>query len=334
MRRTALAAVLVLLAVAAGQSPARALDQVAVTEPNHVVGYLPLYLAQRKGFFAEEGLEVKWTTIENGSGPTNAILAGRVFGVLGGPEHNAYAKVKGADLKAIGGVITRASIYVMAGKGQEPASPPATAAEWASYMKGKKIGVGAYGSTPNSAFRYLLTRWGLDPKRDVELVEVPSAAILAAIKAGQAQIGVVNEPLVTQGIRNGIWGEPIYNVPRELGPYAWATLNVRADTLTKEPKLVERFMRAMVKGLKAIHADPAAAVAVAKLEFPTMSEQDLTAAIDRTLKDDVWSKDGSVDEAAWTTAQTVVLDAGILKKSVPYNDLFDMKFIKRDGADR
>jgi len=71
--------------------PTFALDQVTITEPNHVIGYLPLYVAQRRGFFAEQGIEATWTTIETGSGPTNAILTGQAFAMLGGPEHNAYA---------------------------------------------------------------------------------------------------------------------------------------------------------------------------------------------------------------------------------------------------
>src|SRR5438270_215510 len=133
MQRFTFCAFAAVLAAAAAPQPARGLDQLAITEPNHVVGYLPLYVTQRRGYFAEEGIEVKWTTIETGSGPTNALLTGQVFAMLGGPEHLAYAKIKGgAPLKAIGGVLTRGSVYVMAAKGQEPAVRPSTKAEWAS----------------------------------------------------------------------------------------------------------------------------------------------------------------------------------------------------------
>jgi NitT/TauT family transport system substrate-binding protein len=322
--------VLAVLAMLAGRSPALALDQLTITEPNHVVGYLPLYVTQRRGFFAEEGIEVKWTTIETGSGPTNALLTGQVFAMLGGPEHLAFAKAKGgADLKAIGGVLVRSSVYVMAAKGQEPAARPSSNAGWASYLKGKRIGTSAYGSTPNSVTRFLLSRFGLDSKQDVQLIEIPSAAIVAAIKSNQVQFGVVNEPLVTQGIRNGIWGEPVYKTPVELGPYAWATINVRADTIEKQPQLVERFMRALSKGLKATYADRKETVAIAKQEFPTMALEDLTAAVERTLDDELWSHDGFVEPAAWSMAHQVVRDAGLLKQDVSYADVIDMRYVKR-----
>jgi NitT/TauT family transport system substrate-binding protein len=330
MQRSVILALAVLVSFAASGSRALAVDKLTITEPNHVVGYLPLYVTQKLGFFAEEGIEVKWTTIENGSGPTNALLTGQVFAMLGGPEHLAYAKIKGGEpLTAIAGVLTRASVYLMAAKGQEPAKPPSSNAEWAAYLKGKKIGTGAYGSTPNSVTRFLLSRFNLNPKQDVQLIETPSAAIVAAAKAGQVQLGVVNEPLVTRGIRSGIWGEPVYNVPVELGPYAWATVNVRADTIAKQPQLVERFMRALVRGLKATYSDTQKTVAIAKEEFPTTPVEDLTAAVERSLKDQLWSKDGFVEPQAWTTAETVVRDAGLLKQDMAYGDIMDMRYIKR-----
>lgn len=308
--------------------PAFALDQVTITEPNHVIGYLPLYLAQRRGFFAEENIGVTWTTIETGSGPTNAILTGQAFAMLGGPEHNAYARIKGADLRAVVGVLTRSSVYVMAAKGQEPVNRPETAAEWGSYLKGRTIGTGAYGSTPNSVTRFVLSQLGLRAKDDVQLLEMPSNAIVAAVKAGRIGVGVVNEPLVTQGIRDGIWGEPIYNVPAELGPYAWASVNVRADTILHQPLLLERFVRALAKALAATYSDPGATLTVAKQEFPTMAPEVLAAAVKRCLADQLWSKDGFIEPAAWTMAQTVVRSAGLLKQDVPYADVIDMRFVK------
>ena len=52
MQRAAFFALAALLAAASGGPPAQALDQLSITEPNHVVGYLPLYVTQRRGFFA------------------------------------------------------------------------------------------------------------------------------------------------------------------------------------------------------------------------------------------------------------------------------------------
>jgi NitT/TauT family transport system substrate-binding protein len=196
------------------------------------------------------------------------------------------------------------------------------------YFKGKSFAVGLYGGTPNSITRYLLKQWGLDARNDVTLIEMTTSAVLAAVKSGRAQVGVTSEPLLTQGIKQGLWGEPIVNIPKQLGPYAYSTLNVRLESIKKEPELVEKFVRGVVQGIKFTYADPEGAAAIAKKEFPTMAVADLKATLDRTFADGLWSRDGSISEASWNTGESVVLAAGILKKPVPYGDIIDMQFVR------
>src|ERR1043166_8081528 len=255
------------LAVSAPPIVARAAaKELLVAEPVHGVGYLPMYVAMLKGYFAESDITVKIVTIENGSGHTNAVLAGQAFAFIGGPEHNAYAKLKGAELRSVVNCVDRGNIYICAAKGNEPKDK-----NWPAYFKGKSIAVGPFGGTPNSITRYLLGKWKLDPKKDVTLHEVPSSAVPATVRGGQATIGVATEPMVMQGIRANLWGEPFFNVPKELGPYAYSTINVRLDSIQKAPQPVRGFVRGMAKALKHLYADPADAADVAKRNFPTMA---------------------------------------------------------------
>ncbi len=200
--------------------------------------------------------------------------------------------------------------------------------DWPAYFKGKKIAVGPYGGTPNSIMRYLLGKWKLDAKRDVTLIEVPNSAVPAAVRGGQATIGVSTEPMITQGIRAGLWGEPFFNVPKELGPYAYSTINVRLDSIQKEPEVVKGFVRGMVKGLKLLYADPNEAAEIAKKQFPTMAIEDLKATLDRSFADQMWSKDGMISKEAWATGSAVVRDAGMLKTDVKYEEIIDMSFVE------
>src|SRR5882757_10175982 len=98
--------------------PARAARELLVAEPVHSTGYLPLYIAMAKGYF--EDVTVKIVTIETGGGHTNAVLSGQAFAFIGGPEHNAYAKAKGAELRAVVHCVDRGNIYICAAKGNEP----------------------------------------------------------------------------------------------------------------------------------------------------------------------------------------------------------------------
>jgi NitT/TauT family transport system substrate-binding protein len=308
-------------AVAVRIVPARAARELLVAEPVHSTGYLPLYIAMAKGYF--DDVTVKIVTIESGGGHTNAVLSGQAFAFIGGPEHNAYARAKGAELRAVVNCVNRGNIYFCAAKGQEP-----TGTDWPAYFKGKTIAIGPYGGTPNSILRYLLAKWKLDAKRDVTLIETANSATIAVVRSKQAQIGEATEPYVTQGVRNNIWSEPFLNIPRELGPYAYSTLNVRLETIQKDPELVRTFVRGMVKGLKLLYANLDEASAIAKGQFPTMPLEDLRATLQRSYKDELWSPDGTISRPAWTTASAVVREAGLLKSDIKYDEIIDMSFVE------
>jgi NitT/TauT family transport system substrate-binding protein len=309
------------VAVASRIVPARAAREILVAEPVHSTGYLPLYIAMAKGFFQD--VSVKIVTIESGSGHTNAVLSGQAFAFIGGPEHNAFAKAKGAELRGIVNCVDRGNNYFCAAPGQEPKDK-----DWPSYFRGKSIATGPFGGTPNSILRYLLAKWNLDPKKDVTLIETGNSATIAVVRGKQAQIGEATEPFVTQGVRNNVWGEPFFNVPKELGPYAYSTLNVRLDTIQKDPELVRTFVRGMMQGLKFVYANPAEASESAKMQSPTMPLEDMRATLDRSFADEMWSRDGTISRQSWATASAVVREAGILKTDIKYEEIIDMSFVE------
>jgi NitT/TauT family transport system substrate-binding protein len=293
--------------------------ELLVAEPVHSTGYLPMYIAMAKDYFKEADIEVKIVTIETGGGHTSAVLSGQAFAFIGGPEHNAFAKAKGAELRAVVGCVDRGNVYICAAKGHEPKDR-----DFPAYFKGKDIAVSAFGATPNSILRYLLAKWKLDPKKDVTMYEMPTSAVPAAVKAGKATIGLSVEPLVTRGIKEGFWTEPFFNVPKELGPYAYSTVNIRLDSIKKEPEVVKGFVRGMMKASKFLYANPAESAEIAKKQFPTMALGDLKATMDRSFADHMWSKDGTISREAWETGKAVVMGAGILKTDVKYEEIIDM----------
>jgi NitT/TauT family transport system substrate-binding protein len=297
-----------------------AANEVLIAEPVHSTGYLPLYIGMAKNLF--EDVTVSLVTIESGGGHTNAVLSGQAFAFIGGPEHDAYAKAKGAELRAVVNCVDRGNVYFCAATAEQP-----TNTDWPSYFKGKAIACGPYGGTPNSITRYLLKKWNLDATQDVTLVESANSAVVAIVKNKQAQIANATEPYVTQGVRNGVWGEPFFNVPKELGPYAYSTFNVRLDTIQKNPELVRGFVRGMMKALKFVYEQRDESAEIAKKQFPTMPLEDLKATLDRSFADDLWSKDGTISRASWDTAKAVVMGAGLLKTDIKYEDIVDMSFV-------
>ncbi|PRX04691.1 UNVERIFIED_ORG: NitT/TauT family transport system substrate-binding protein [Martelella mediterranea] len=318
--KTTFAAVALVTSALSGAAVA---EEMVIAEPVHSIGYLPMYVAVHNGYFAEEDIEPTIMTSEGGGAHTNAVLTKQAFAFIGGPEHNAFAKAKGAELRAVVNVVNRGNVYLVA---RADVPGPAEGESMSDYLKGKTIATGAYGGTPNSITRYILATNELDPQSDVVMRELATAGIMAALKTKQADIGVLTEPMLTAGIEEGLWKEPFYNVPRELGPYTYSTLNIRQESIENDPELVERFVRAISRGLDFTHDNPEQAAEIAAIEFPTMDPEALKSTLDRAFADDLWSADGDIAPQAWETGKAVVMGADILKQDVPYEDIIDLSF--------
>lgn len=297
--------------------------EVLIAEPVHSIGYLPLYVGMAQNLF--DGVTVKIVTIETGAGHANAVLSGQAFAFIGGPEHCAYAKAKGGELRTVVNCVDRGNVYYCAAKDH----PAPASGDLASYVKGKTIATSGYGGTPNSITRYLLKQWKLDPVRDVTMIETANSAVLPIVRNQQAQIGCSTEPFITQGVRTGVWGEPFISIPKMMGPYAYSTFNVRLDSIQKTPQLVQDFVHGMMKSLKFVDANHDAAAELAKKQFPTMALDDVKATLDRSFADQVWSKDGTISRASWDQAKAVVMAAGLLKSDVKYDEIIDMTFVDK-----
>jgi NitT/TauT family transport system substrate-binding protein len=318
---SALAAVSVLAAVAAFPSGSDARDLV-LAEPVHYVGFLPVYVALKKGFFKDEGIDLQISTMQ-GAAMIAAVVSGQAFALTASVDRNAEAKAQGKVVKAVVDVDARANIYLMARKDLLPMT-----GDLASFVRGKRIAVTAFGGTPNSMLRYLLKQWKLEPGKDVTLIEVSAQSVVPiTIASKQADLGISAEPFITQGIVKGIWGEPIY-AAKDLGPYADTALSVEESIILKEPQLVRGFVKAVMRGLIYTNAHPDEMVAFAQTEMPTASKEDLEASLKRTFADHIYSTNGFIPPEAWTLGEAVIQQAGILKQEASYDDVIDMQFVK------
>ncbi|WP_348239983.1 ABC transporter substrate-binding protein, partial [Salmonella enterica] len=63
--------------------------------------YLPLTIAERKGFFKEEGLDVEINDFGGGAKSLQALVGGSVDVVTGAYEHTIRMQAKGQDIRAV-----------------------------------------------------------------------------------------------------------------------------------------------------------------------------------------------------------------------------------------
>ncbi|WJH32662.1 ABC transporter substrate-binding protein [Paenibacillus sp. CC-CFT747] len=304
----------------------RFLKKLVIAEPLHSIGYLPLYIAQRDGYFKKYGLDVKVITAAGGTHVT-AVVSGDAWGVIGGPESNAMANRKNDDpIISVVNVVNRANVYLMAKKGTGPKSN--SPEDLKAFLKDKKLIVGRHGGTPNLLSRYLLIQLGLDPDKDSRLLEpADSSAVVAMMQQGAAEVANGAEPQVSDGMAKGVWDEPFYKF-HSLGDYAYSVLSVKKSAIDKDPATVQGFVNAIVEVLQKIKDDQSYLTEQAKLEFPTMTPEALKASVDRAYADNLWSLDGLISETALKNDMDVMQKTGIFTDSYTYDGLVDMQFVK------
>ena len=308
-----------------GPASAQELQEFVVAEPVHSIDSLPFYVAMEEGYFEEAGLDVQLITTEGGGKHIASVLSGDSQAYIGGPEHIAFVAARGGEpVRAVVALSNRANAFLVA----SPEAGIAESASFAEAIEGRKVAVGTRGGTGYSIMLYLLEQNGLDPRGDVTLIEIAnSAGQIAAVSAGTADVAMMTEPSITQGVKEGIWGEPFTSMPDELGPFAWTTLNVPQSLIEADPELVQGMVDAVKRGLRFVEENPDEAKEIARQEFPTLPEADLEAMLGRTLDNEMWQFDGAIPPEAWEKTKTIVTIAGLLTEDVAYEDVFDPQFV-------
>ncbi len=308
----------------------KGLKKLVIAEPLHYTGYLPLYVAQQEGYFEEEGLEVEMLQAAGGAHVTS-VVSGDAWGVIGGPESNALANIGNSDpIISVSNVVNRANVYLMAKKGTAPAG--GSDEELKAFIEGKKVNAGRHGGTPNLLTQYLLLELGLDPKKDVQLLEpADGSTVVAMVQQGAADIANGAEPQISDGMEKGVWDEPFYKF-HDMGDYAYSVLSVKKSTIEKDPETVQKAVNAVVKALKAIQEDQAMAMKVLKAEFPTLSDAAAQAALDRAFEDQLWSPDWIISEEALDKDMNVMIKTGIFNGEYTYGGLVDMQFVNKTNG--
>lgn len=303
-----------------------ALRPIVVSEPVHLIGYLPLYVAIHEGYFAEEGLDVTVVQATGGAHVT-AVVSGDAFAAIGGVDSYNFANQGNSDpIIAIVNCVNRANVYLFARKGLVPASD--SDADMADFLRGKVIVAGRYGGSPNVLTRWLVKSVGLDPDTDVTLSENADAStVTAMLRYGQGDIGNGGEPQISEGVTAGIFEEPFVKFP-DLGDYAYSVIGVKKSTIENDPETCEAFVRAMLRALEAVQTDRALAERVLAIEFSTLTEEGRKAALDRAYEDQLWSPDGFISQQAVDTCMEVVSISGLYEGGWDYQQMVDMRFVE------
>ena len=115
-------------------------------------------------------------------------------------------------------------------------------------LKGKKIGVNAYGSAVDLALRVVLKKKGLDPKRDVQIVEINFPNMAAAIREKRVDCGVLVIPFLAVESRKGDL-RTLFTGGDAFGPSSVIFQVARTEFLNQNADAVRGYLADYVAGL-------------------------------------------------------------------------------------
>jgi len=154
--------------------------------------YLPLAMADRLGYFNDEGLQVELVDFAGGAKALQALVGGSVEVVPGAYEHTIRMQVKGQDIRAVIELGRLPGIALAVSKKH--------AATYKSLedLKGMKIGVTAPGSSTHFLVMYMMSKAGIDPKSASYIAVGASGSAVAAVKNGDIDAISNLDPVLTR----------------------------------------------------------------------------------------------------------------------------------------
>lgn len=128
-------------------------------------------------------------------------------------------------------------------------------------LKGKTVGVNVYGSGSYGQMAMLLKHHGLDPAKDIKLVETGFPGSEAALRAGRIDAAVMNQPFAVRAEAKG--GVRKLFALADLMPNTVHLLEVcRKDFVDANPELAKHYMTDLQKAMSLLQADRPQTLAV------------------------------------------------------------------------
>ena len=297
------------------------LTKVKVAEVAHSVFYAPQYVADKLGYFKDEGLDVEIILANGADNVMSAVLSGDVQIGFSGTEATIYVYNGGE------------SDYVMtfAGLTQKDGSFLVSRKKYDDFklsdLKGKKVLGGRIGGMPEMTFEWALRQNGIDPKKDVDIdTSVAFAAMEGAFISGNGDFVTLFEPNATSVEKNG-FGYVVAYIGELGGTVPYTAYNARRSYIEENPEVIRKFTRAINRGLDYVDNHDGSEIAKLVIDyFPNTSLNDMEIIVNRYKDGEAWKKNIRITEEEWLHIQEIIEASGELKEKVAYDKLIYTRY--------
>jgi len=300
------------------------LETVRIAEVTRSIFYAPQYVALAKGFFKDEGLDVTLTTTPGGDKTMTTLLSGGADIALVGSETSIYVYAQGSNDPVINfAQLTQTDgTFLVARNKMDHFS-------W-DMLKGKTFLGQRKGGMPQMVGEFVLKKHGIDPHKDLNLIQnVDYANIANAFASGTGEFVQLFEPTASIFEKEGK-GYIVASFGKESGHVPYTTFMAKQSYIKENKATVEKFTRAIYKAQQWVNSHSSEEVAKAVMTyFPDTDLDIMTTVVERYKSQGSFATDPILDEEEWNNLQNIMKEAGELPKEVDHKTLVNTDFAKK-----
>jgi NitT/TauT family transport system substrate-binding protein len=290
---------------------------VTIAYPAKSMSWFPIYVAERRGFFEAEGLRPVMVLMR--SGVTTTALATQQIDYTTNGSALLTGALKRLPMQILMGLANRTlfSLVVV---------PEITSVQ---ELKGKVIGINAFGGTQAVVSEEYLRSIRLEPGKSVQLLALgDEAARLAALEKRLIHATLMPPPANVfaekQGYKILVRADEMARVPQ-------AIFGTHLEKIRRDREEVQKVITAVALGHRFIQQEPEGAIQLIR-EWNNLALTDARRVYE--LSKGVYAKDGQLDEMGiQTLAQVIQKSAGGSLTPIAMSDIFDPALL-RQSLDR
>jgi NitT/TauT family transport system substrate-binding protein len=294
-----------------------AADKIRVGYPAPVGNFLTLPLAQKKGFFKEDGLDAEIIRIRPPASYA-ALANGDIdyFTGIGGAA--VQAATRGVPIRVVACFVPSLPFMLIA-------RPEIKSVQ---ELKGKTIMIGVAGSSPDLIARMMLKHFGLDPEKDIKLLPGgPSDARLVALKEGLVAATVVGPPFDYLGKKLGL---NILARSHELVSYPEGGLSAAIKRIKERPDEIKRVIKAGIRANRYIRTEREGTIQF-MMEWQRVDKETAAATYESVWK--TYNDDGSLPEKGLRIVVEEAKRVGKVEREISLSEVVDLSILKEAQKD-
>lgn len=325
-RGFATAAVALAAGAVAATGGARAQDLTEVTyllpAPQFLVAFAPMNLADARGYFEEEGLAVEFITVRGGAEVATQVGAGNapVGGGIG--DTSIIVRPNGVPVKSVA-VLGGGALTAVVARGDRDIDELAD-------LEGATISVQSFQDTTFYSLLGAMGTAGLT-QGDADIQAHGPAGVWQLFVSGEVDAMSAVPDWIVLAESQGV--DVVRLSSTDLFPSMAQAIIANDAAIEESPEVVGGVVRAILRGVEDIMADPEAAAEdlIAYLqanEFPVEPASVLP--ILEAYAETVYSGQevlGMSDAARYEAVQSFYAEAGIIRRETPVEDLFTNQFV-------